>query len=109
MIIYKATNKINGKCYIGATTGSLTIRKNVHIYQSKSTSKTTHFHNALRKYGKENFEWVIIRYCADILEMNRMETFYIWLYDTIRNGYNIKAGGNNHKMSINTIEKIRKN
>jgi hypothetical protein len=54
MLIYKATNKINNKSYIGQTTETLDIRIRRHLYSIK-TRRNYYFCNALRKYGKENF------------------------------------------------------
>ncbi len=62
MIIYKATNKINNKSYIGQTQHSLESRNSQHYRDYKDSN--TSFHKALRKYGKENFEWKII-YVSD--------------------------------------------
>ena len=49
-LIYKHTNKINGKSYIGQTSRSINERLNEHL---KSDSV---FGKALRKYGIENFQ-----------------------------------------------------
>ena len=51
MIIYKITNKLNGKVYIGQTVGSLQARWKAHL-RSRDNAV---FHKALRKYGAENF------------------------------------------------------
>lgn len=56
MIIYKITNKINGKVYIGQTTDSLSRRKSGHIQAATSGSKSK-LYSAMRKYGVENFEF----------------------------------------------------
>jgi hypothetical protein len=39
MIIYKVTNKINNKCYIGQTRRSLKIRKNEHLHGNRYFDK----------------------------------------------------------------------
>lgn len=49
MLIYKATNKINGKIYIGQTHKSLEERKMCHKHDSKNID--TYFYRAIRKYG----------------------------------------------------------
>lgn len=53
MIVYKATNNINNKVYIGITTKTLEHRKSIHKKDSKT--KDTYFYKAIRKYGFENF------------------------------------------------------
>jgi len=96
MIIYKATNLVNEKVYIGQTKNSLDQRKAGHIKHSKSNNqeKMHYFQKAIRKYGEENFVWEILTECtkeeADILEI-----YYIDLYDSHNNekGYNETIGG----------------
>ena len=57
MIIYKATNKINGKVYIGQTINSLEHRKSGHEREARYQKETSvYFHNALLKYGFYNFK-----------------------------------------------------
>ena len=103
MIIYKATNKINGKCYIGQTRHSLDARKNAHLKCAKKGVKT-HFYHAIRKYGAENFEWEIICSVNDKKHLNELETFYITKYDSIKNGYNMVDGGDNNIMDIESVK-----
>jgi len=78
MIIYKATNKINGKCYIGKTTKTLECRKKQHI-QSSNKSKY-YFHRAISKYGTDNFEWEEIENCNDEKILSEREDFWINKY-----------------------------
>lgn len=93
MIIYKATNKINGISYIGQTTQSLNKRIGEHIYNTLANRYNSYFHSALKKYGKESFDWDIIDRCDNIDELNRLEIYYIGYYDTYNNGYNLSRGG----------------
>jgi len=92
MIIYKATNKIDGKCYIGQTVKSLKHRIQRHIQRCKSNGNF-YFHNALRKYGFDNFQWEILCECESKEEMDEMEFHYIKQYDSYNNGYNMTWGG----------------
>jgi len=91
MIIYKAQNKISGKCYIGQTIKTLDTRKEQHIKFSKTNNSI--FYNALRSYGEDNFTWEIIEHVNSKQELNEREKYYINEYDSIRNGYNMVAGG----------------
>lgn len=59
MIIYKATNKTTKKEYVGLTKNELSNRKADHKRKAKSGKSTMAFHDAIRKYGFENFEWEI--------------------------------------------------
>lgn len=92
MIIYLVQNKLNSKCYIGQTTKTLEIRKKQHLSKSK-TNSTCMFHNAIKKYGSENFRWEILCECKDSEELNKLERFCITFWDTYRNGYNTSLGG----------------
>ena len=91
MIIYKATNKINGKSYIGQTIYDLKFRIRSHI--SEANRDNLPFHNALLKY-KNYFEWRILEVCNSKNEMDEMEFHYIKQYNSIfPNGYNLTLGG----------------
>lgn len=105
MIIYKVENKINGKIYIGKTIKSLTIRKNAHKQESKRLSPY-YFHQAIRKYGFENFEWTILQFAFNIEKLNALEKFYINLYksNNREKGYNLTEGGEGSFGYIPTIE-----
>lgn len=94
MIVYKATNKINGKVYIGITTHSLEHRKKIHIRDSKRID--TYFYRTIRKYGKDNFTWEVIDRAESKEELSELEKYYIKLYDSFDNkekGYNTTSGG----------------
>lgn len=52
MIIYCATNKINGKRYIGQTIMSMHKRHQAHEFQAFKNESNFPFYKALRKYGK---------------------------------------------------------
>ena len=102
MVIYKATNKINDKSYIGQTTYNIKKRSHEHIKFSEHGSNTV-FHKAIRKYGKENFEWELLRECNSIDELNKEEQHYIKKYDTFisnGNGYNMTVGGKNNVLYL---------
>jgi group I intron endonuclease len=107
MIIYKITNKINGKIYIGQTTGPLNKRWNDHCCYKKNRCSVVS--QAIQKYGKKNFEVKPIAYCDSLEQMNHREPYYIKLLKTLTpNGYNIKEGGNGGgKCTEETKEKLR--
>ncbi len=90
MIVYKATNKINGMSYIGQTIFTLNERKVKH----ERKDDKSYFQLSIEKYGRDNFEWEVLCGCCDSNEMNEKEMFYIKYYNTIRpNGYNLTKGG----------------
>ena len=93
-IIYEAINKINGKKYIGQTKNDLIIRQRQHFSDS-SKNDNLHFHNAIRKYGRENFEWHIIDHSSNEEELDLKEIFWIEFLKTYdeKFGYNMTFGG----------------
>ena len=103
MIIYRATNTINGKCYIGQTRGSLEIRKRKHLNAARNGG-TTNFYKAIRKYGEDAFVWEVICEAKTAKELNFLETYYIGFYDSLRHGYNMIDGGDNNIMDIPAIK-----
>ena len=109
MIIYKATNKVNNKSYIGQTIKPLEKRQSEHLRSSIKNSNFA-FHRAIRKYGKENFEWKILCECKDIDELNLLEEKYIKEYGTFgKSGYNMNTGGGmsyGYKHTESSREKI---
>lgn len=93
MVIYMARNIINNKMYIGKTVRTLTERKKGHYYDAFNHNSQTHFHRALRKYGKESFVWSILHQCETEEELNESEIKLIDIYKTTDNGYNMTQGG----------------
>jgi len=95
MIIYKVTNKINSKIYIGQSHFSLAKRKSVHLATAKILNKSIPFHLAIRKYGRDNFIWEVIDTAVTQEELNEKECFYITDYRSSISdlGYNLKTGG----------------
>ena len=98
MIIYKATNIINQKCYIGQTIRLLNQRINEHVYDSKKSS--SYFHRAIRKYGIEFFRWDILCECDTRDELDKKEIFWIDKEQSyVKNGgYNLTHGGDFNPM-----------
>ena len=95
MIIYKATNIFDGKCYIGQTVKSLKKRRANHLYNTKNNKDNYYFHNAIRKYGPDNFTWEVLCECDSREELDEMEYHYIKSFHSHVNedGYNLTCGG----------------
>jgi len=88
--IYKATNKFNGKFYIGQTSyDKLSKRVASHIYYARNSNSNLPFPNALRKYGKNGFDWEIIEECKKD-ERGKREIYWI---DKLNPDYNVTLGG----------------
>jgi len=88
-IIYKITNKENGKAYIGQTRKSLKRR----FVEHKLSSTKTAIHNAIAKYGVDGFTLEVLKTC-DYSELDKYEVSFIEEHNTLYpNGYNLKTGG----------------
>ncbi|MFH0795767.1 MAG: NUMOD3 domain-containing DNA-binding protein [Candidatus Omnitrophota bacterium] len=100
--IYIATNKENGKRYVGQTWGKVSTRIRKHFNEKKETI----FSRALRKYGTDNFDIQQIVYSRDSL--NEWEQYFISKLITISpSGYNLTSGGDhNYTFSEETRQKI---
>lgn len=87
--IYKITNTINGKTYIGQSS-NIEERWKKHKYANDDFA----IHKAMRKYGIENFTFSIVEECATE-ELNNREIYWINYYNSLEDGYNMIPGGSN--------------
>jgi group I intron endonuclease len=92
-VVYIAINKINNKVYVGQSF-NFKKRKRQHI-TSALNGLDYPFYKAIRKYGKENFEWRIICECSEQSLLNKAEQVFIDYYGGInsKKNYNAKDGG----------------
>lgn len=106
MLIYKITNTITGKVYIGFTSRTLKERWDDHIYASKK--KNYYFYNSINKYGPENFELIELEKCASIEELKEKEKIWIAIYNSANRkfGYNSTLGGEGQKANEETKKKL---
>lgn len=106
-LIYKVTNKVNGKMYIGQTTRTLTKRRIEHLCHSKNSSDV--FHKALRKYGASSFEWMVL---IDNLKSKDLDYAEQQLIQDLscdamsKKGYNIRWGGSRGNLSKQSRKKL---
>ena len=100
MIIYKTTNLINGKIYVGKDK-----KENPAYYGSGIVLR-----QAIKKYGKENFKKEILDRCDDFKKLNEKEIFWIDKLKScdVKIGYNRSLGGDGFSGILpETSEKIR--
>jgi len=85
MIVYKTTNLINGKIYIGKDS-----KNNIKYYGSGKILK-----NSIKKYGIENFSKEVLETCESLHDLNIREIYWINFYDSTNReiGYNLAPGG----------------
>ena len=94
--IYKHTNNINGKIYIGQTNNpDKRWGSNGEHYKPREEG-TSHFYCAIKKYGWENFSHEILATCESRDQANELEQYYIKTLDSTNPdiGYNLSSGGN---------------
>lgn len=104
--IYKYTNKLNGKIYIGRSV-NITKRKWEHL---NNPSPYSYFDQVLKKLGEEAFDFEIIEECT-IDNIKEREKYWINFYkccvsDNRENGYNLTHGGEEYKSEENPWSKL---
>lgn len=106
-IIYKITNKINGKIYIGQTRMSLNKRWYYHLYNSNKKNNCV-FSKAINKYGKDAFDMEILE-VVEIAILTEKEQFYIQKFNSLLpSGYNTLPAFRNYDYPEEHIEKLKK-
>jgi hypothetical protein len=105
MVIYKTTNLINKKIYVGKSL------RNKNSYMGSGTL----LNKAIKKYGKDNFIKQIIDHADTLEELNAKEIYWIEKLNSTEQkiGYNIAKGGTggntlyNHPDKLNILKKAR--
>lgn len=107
-IIYKHVNKTNGKVYIGSTIQNPNRRWRKSNKSFPSYKQCTAFYNALKAYGWDSFDSIIVEDNIPLDELNKKEEFYINQHNSLApNGYNLNNLINDtHALSFNTRMKI---
>lgn len=108
MKIYVIINIINKKIYVGQTIQSLKQRFNRHSWKcNKSRSAIS---SAIHKYGKENFDIILLEQCSSIEELNKQELYWINKLNSLSPyGYNLKSSVDGKgSLSKETKDKISK-
>jgi group I intron endonuclease len=99
-LIYLLKNTVNDKIYVGQTWRPLLKR----IYEGYRHSH--HISNAIKKYGKDKFYYTVLTVCGTQEIADYWERHFIIKYNSIENGYNLKEGGSNGRLSEQTKLKI---
>ncbi|MDD4242770.1 MAG: NUMOD3 domain-containing DNA-binding protein [Bacilli bacterium] len=100
-LIYKYTSP-SGKSYIGQTCN---LRR--RLIEHKNKNGCIAFHNAILKYGFENFIEEILEENLTLEEANERESYWIKTENTLApNGYNLHTGGLNHTISEETRKRM---
>lgn len=106
--IYKAVNTVNGKIYIGRTK-DLNARIIDHYSEARNGSQMK-FHDAIREYGEESWDWEVIDVANSYDEVKDLEHHYILVTESYKEnrGYNTNgmyiSGGNNPSKAIDMYD-----
>lgn len=98
IIIYKHTNKITNKSYVGQTKNSTIRRWGTDGFRYLRKNKNNKYHHpkfasAIKKYGWEIFTHEILLECENKIYADYCEKYIISIYNTVKNGYNVLKGG----------------
>ena len=109
--VYKITNKVTNKVYIGITNQGSGARYRHHWYESR-IGEPSPIHRSMAKYGEENFTLEIIDFADTYDELKEKEKYWIKQYNSTDRtiGYNLTEGGDGtfgKKLSEETKDKIR--
>jgi len=114
--IYKITNLVNNKVYIGQTI-NIKKRWNQHTTAVRKNKPTQIVHHAMIKHGIDNFKFEIIASCLDLDAANDAETIIVSQENSlVPKGYNASNGGCNspktddikHKISVAKMGNLSK-
>lgn len=106
--IYKITNKINSKVYIGQSEDLERRIKSHKILLNRNAHCNIHLQNAWNKYKEDNFIFEIIYIANENENINLLEQEYISKYQSFNQnyGYNLTTGGEGYKLSEEIKQKI---
>jgi group I intron endonuclease len=107
MYIYKITNLVNQKVYIGQT-----VQKNPKMrwYDHQASArkgKKSPLYNSIRKHGVDKFAWEIIDSTLSVDDLNKKEAVWLDHYRNLTEVYNIREAGNNKLHSDKSILKMQ--
>lgn len=104
--IYMVINSENNKKYIGQAKNIYERFRKGHLSDYKNPNRdcyNTKFYKAIRKYGLDKFQVIIIELCSEEL-LDEKEKYYIKKFDTYVNGYNSTEGGQGWSENIHSKE-----
>lgn len=96
--VYKITNTLNGKVYIGQTVDYRKRKVGHFSYLRRNAHRNSYLQKSFNKYGESSFKMEIIKECA-VDELDKLEIYYMRKYNSIDKtlGYNMVIGGNTNK------------
>jgi group I intron endonuclease len=107
MIIYKITNCVNGKVYIGQTVQTNPKMRWYSHQADARAGKKSHLYDSIRKHGVEKFLWEVIDQVTTIEELNELEAKWLAHYRTLGEVYNNREAGGNKTHSAQSIQRMK--
>lgn len=113
-IIYMHRNLVSGKAYIGLTTRTVTKRWIEHCYAAYKQDDGGNyisdwkFHQAIRKYGVDTWEHLVLYEGGSNMSLGELEIYYIEKHNTYKKGYNSTIGGDGVAGNRPTAAAMRK-
>lgn len=102
--IYKITNKVNDKVYVGQTRYTVESRWRQHLKNYNIEHRQQPLYMAFAKHGVENFSISPIEQ-VDISKLDEREIYWIAYYDSFKHGYNATIGGKGGAVNYWTDDK----
>lgn len=96
--IYKISNSIDDKVYVGLTSNNIEYRFKQHLKNSENLNDKKPLYTAMRKYGKDKFKIELLEE-TDI--PGEREKYWIKFFDSYKNGYNASEGGEGCYRQVN--------
>ena len=105
--IYKITNQLNGKCYVGKTMLTIQERWKQHLKDAKrERCNNRPLYKAINKYGENNFKIEQLEKCSDNI-VNEREQYWIEKLNSFHFGYNATTGGDGtHYLDYDKIVQV---
>jgi group I intron endonuclease len=108
-VIYRISNNINNKVYIGQTIAkNPRARWGGHKSSARTGKSNAYIHKAMRKYGIPNFEFTVVCICESQFQLDMAEKLLIEAYDSTNSscGYNLELGGNGPGKASEELRRI---
>jgi len=88
MIIYLIRNTVNGKCYVGKTSRSLSARWHEHLRDARNRHRTGPLYDDLSTYQRHCFETEVLSTAKDSRRLAQLERKFIRIFHAVESGYN---------------------
>jgi hypothetical protein len=107
MLIYKITNLVHGRVYIGQTIQSNPKMRWYSHQADARAGKKSYLYDSMRRHGIENFSWEIIDCAKSVEQLNELEEKWLNHYRSIGEVYNNREAGGNKTHSAESIQRMK--